>query len=66
MCIVVTGNAVLRSSTRVPVRLASQIKYVNVNRDNEFENISWGAMTDQAISYAFVTELCRGNCNLLI
>lgn len=65
MCIVVTGNTVLRSSTRVPLRLASQINYINVNRDSEFENISWGAMTDQAISYAFVTELCRGNCTKL-
>lgn len=61
MFVIFTGNIVLRSTIRVPSRLASQIKYVNVNRDDEFENLSWSAMSDQAISYAFVSELCRGN-----
>ncbi|XP_026812796.1 NADH-ubiquinone oxidoreductase subunit 8 [Rhopalosiphum maidis] len=54
------GNTVLRSTIRVPFRSASQINYINVNRDDEFENLSWSAMSDQAISYAFVSELCRG------
>lgn len=57
------GSTVLRASTAVPMRLVSRTKgsYVNVNRDNEFEDVSWEAMTDQALSYAFVSELCRGN-----
>lgn len=54
------GNTVLRSSTRVPFTIAARTNYINVNRDHEFDNISWEAMTQQAISYAFVTELCRG------
>jgi len=58
---IIAGNTVLRSSTWVPLRLATRTNYVNVNRDHEFDNLSWGALTDQAISYAFVTELCRGN-----
>lgn len=61
MFIIFTGNTVLRSTIRVPFRSASQINYINVNRDDEFENLSWSAMSDQAISYAFVSELCRGN-----
>lgn len=55
------GNTLLRSSTRVPLRIVARTNYVNVNRDHEFDNVSWEAMTEQAISYAFVTELCRGN-----
>lgn len=55
----------MRSTTRVPLRLATRTNYVNVNRDDEFENLSWGAMTDQAISYAFLTEICRGNYKYL-
>ncbi|VVC32126.1 4Fe-4S ferredoxin-type, iron-sulphur binding domain,4Fe-4S ferredoxin, iron-sulphur binding, conserved [Cinara cedri] len=55
------SNAVLRSSTLVPLRLSARTNYINVNRDDEFENLSWGRMTDQAISYAFMTEICRGS-----
>jgi len=55
------GNTVLRSTTRVPLRLAARTNYVNVNRDGEFENLSWAAMSDQAISYAFLLEICRGS-----
>lgn len=58
---IIIGNTVLRSSTWVPLRLAARTNYVNVNRDNEFENLSWGTLTDQAISYAFLIELWRGN-----
>jgi NADH dehydrogenase (ubiquinone) Fe-S protein 8 len=54
------GNTVLRSSLWVPLRIAARTNYVNVNRDHEFDDISWGAMSDQAISYAFVSEMCRG------
>ncbi|XP_025406919.1 NADH-ubiquinone oxidoreductase subunit 8 [Sipha flava] len=54
------SNTLLRSSTRVPLRVVARTNYVNVNRDAEFENLSWGAMTDQAISYAFLTEIYRG------
>lgn len=61
LCILmILGKTVLRSSTWVPLRLASRTNYVNVNRDHEFENLSWGAMSDQAISFAFMTEICRG------
>lgn len=56
----VSGKTVLRSSTWVPLRVAARTNYVNVNRDHEFEDLSWGAMTDQAISFAFMTEICRG------
>jgi hypothetical protein len=45
--------------------VVARTNYVNVNRDAEFENLSWGAMTDQAISYAFLTEIYRGNYKLL-
>lgn len=55
----------MRSTTRVPLRLATRTNYINVNRDNEFENLSWKAMSDQAISYAFLTEICRGNYKYL-
>lgn len=58
---IIIGNTILRSSTWVPLRLAARTNYVNVNRDNEFENLSWGTLTDQAISYAFLIELWRGN-----
>jgi len=58
---IVAGNTVLRSSTWVPLRLATRTNYINVNRDHEFEDLSWDAMTNQALSYAFITEICRGN-----
>lgn len=54
------GKTVLQSSIRLPLRTASRTKYFNVNRDHEFEDLSWGGMTDQAISFAFMTEIYRG------
>ncbi|XP_050434402.1 NADH-ubiquinone oxidoreductase subunit 8 [Adelges cooleyi] len=54
------GKPVLRSSSWLPMKVISRTNYVNVNRDEEFEDVSWDSLTDQAVSYAFTTELFRG------
>ncbi|XP_050543433.1 NADH-ubiquinone oxidoreductase subunit 8 [Daktulosphaira vitifoliae] len=54
------GKPVVRSSAWLPLKLASRTNYVNVNRDDEFEDVSWSKLSDEAISYAFTTELFRG------